>query len=82
MNPALARVMVDILVAYVALGALFALPFVARGVERLDPDARGAGWGFRLIILPGSAALWPLLAWRLLRGEGPPDEKSAHRVRR
>ncbi len=53
---------------YLALGLAFGVPFVWRGVERLDPAARGGTLGFRLLILPGCAALWPWLALRLLRG--------------
>lgn len=52
--------------AYVAAGAIFAAAFVTWGVGRVDPVARAATWGFRLIILPGVTALWPLLAVRLL----------------
>ncbi len=56
---------------YLALGLVFALPFVARGVQRLDPAAAHAPLGFRLLILPGCAALWPWLLrrwWRARRG--------------
>lgn len=67
------------LAGYAGLGLLFALPFVARGVDRLDPDARGAGLGFRLLILPATAALWPLLLRRWLAGASPPAERNAHR---
>jgi hypothetical protein len=49
---------------YAAAGLLFAVPFLWRGVARLDPVASGSPLGFRLIILPGVVALWPLLAWR------------------
>ena len=31
--------------AYAALGAAFAVPFLARGIERLDSGAHGASWG-------------------------------------
>jgi hypothetical protein len=65
--------------AYTALGLLFAALFVARGIERVDPGARGSGWGFRLIVLPGVGALWPLLLGRWLRGEKRPVEATAHR---
>lgn len=71
--------LVRALAAYAALGLLFAVPFVARGITRLDPGAHGAGWGFRLIVLPGVIALWPLLLSRWVRGEGPPRESNAHR---
>jgi hypothetical protein len=53
--------------AYVAAGALFAIAFAVRGAGRIDAAARGSTTGFRLIILPGAAALWPLLAVKWLR---------------
>ena len=52
-----------------AVGVLFALPFAFVGVQRIDPDAAGAGIGFRLVILPGVVMLWPLMARRWLRRE-------------
>lgn len=66
---------------YVAVGFLFAVAFVARGAERVDPQADGSSWGFRLVILPASAVLWPLLAVRWFRGGPPPEERNAHRER-
>ena len=53
--------------AYVAAGFLFAVAFVTRGVSRVDPVAREGTLGFRLIILPGTVVLWPLLAAHWLR---------------
>ena len=64
---------------YFALGLIFALAFVFRGVQRIDAAAKGASVGFRLLILPGCAALWPLLTWRWIRGSEPPTESNAHR---
>ena len=64
---------------YLAAGVVFALVFVTLGVQRTDPAAHGGTWGFRLLILPGSAALWPLLLARWVRGGGPPEERNAHR---
>lgn len=65
---------------YAGLGLLFSLAFVTRGIERLDPGAQGATWGFRLIALPASVALWPLLLRRWLAGaSAPPIESNAHR---
>jgi hypothetical protein len=65
---------------YVAAGVLFAVPFVLWGVSRVDPVARDGTWGFRLIVLPGVVALWPMLALRWLRGTPPPEERNAHRA--
>jgi hypothetical protein len=76
----LAGWLVRLIGIYLALGVLFAVPFVMRGAARVDPAARGAGWGFRLLILPGVAALWPLLARRWLSGAtSPPEPRDAHR---
>lgn len=49
---------------YAACGFLFGLAFISVGAGRLDPGARGTSLPFRLILLPGSIALWPLLAVR------------------
>ena len=66
--------------AYAGIGGVFAVVFSLLGARRIDPAARGSTLGFRLIVLPGAAALWPYLAWRWLRGAaGPPAEKNAHR---
>jgi len=52
---------------YVAVGVVFAAAFVTWGVQRVDPAAKSAPLGFRLLILPGSAALWPLLLRHWMR---------------
>ena len=70
---------VTLLLAYLALGVLFSVPFVLRGVNRIDPVARESSWGFRVMILPGSVALWPLLLRRWVLGRGAPAERNAHR---
>ena len=75
----LARWIVRLLLGYLAIGAVFAPAFALFGVGRIDPDARGATWGFRVLILPGTAALWPLLLRRWWRGRHPPEERNAHR---
>ena len=53
--------MLFVLGAYLLGGLVLGVPFVLRGVDRVDEAARGAGPGFRLLILPGTVALWPWL---------------------
>ncbi len=66
---------------YVALGLLFGVAFVVRGAARIDPGARDAPLSFKLLILPASIALWPLLARRWFGGQTePPAETNAHRA--
>jgi hypothetical protein len=55
------------LAAYLAAGLLFAPAFAWRWAARLDPAAGRGTLGFRLLLLPGAALLWPYLAWRLVR---------------
>lgn len=65
---------------YFGFGVLFAVAFVTTGVKRLDTNARGSGVAFRLLILPGSAALWPLLLGRWIGGDRDvPEERNPHR---
>jgi hypothetical protein len=72
--------LVRLLGVYAGIGLVVAVPFVLRGVERVDAAARGATAGFRLIVLPAAVALWPLVARRWWRGTGsPPTERNAHR---
>lgn len=65
--------------AYAAAGIAFALAFVALGARRIDPGAAAGTIGFRMLILPATAALWPLLAWRWLTATGDlPQQHDAH----
>ena len=65
---------------YLGIGLVFAIPFVLAGVQRIDPHARHGSWGFRLLIVPGTMALWPLLLCRWVKGASvPPEEPNAHR---
>ena len=68
------------LAIYAGLGLAFALVFVWVGVQILDSEAQGAGVGFRLLILPGVAAFWPMLLYRWTQHvTEPPVEENAHR---
>jgi hypothetical protein len=77
----IAKAILYAMVGYATLGVVFAVPFVWLGVQRLDSEAQGSGVGFRLLILPGVAAFWPMFLYRLRRGiVEPPVEKNPHRL--
>ncbi|MGC2194724.1 MAG: hypothetical protein WA628_08610 [Terriglobales bacterium] len=77
----LVKTFVYALEAYAGLGLIFAVPFVWFGVHRVDSEAQGSGIGFRLLILPGVTALWPMFLHRWTRGMvEPPVEKNPHRI--
>ncbi len=71
--------LVNALAVYAAVGLVFAIAFVWKGAGESEPAAAEGTIGFRLLLLPGTIALWPILARRWLHGEGPPVERNAHR---
>jgi len=76
----IAAVFLILLGAYLACGLVFAIPFALVGVKKIDPHAAHGSWGFRLLVIPGTMAFWPLLLRRWATGvEEPPEESNAHR---
>lgn len=51
--------------AYATCGGAVAVAFLAFGLDRVDPSARG-GYAFRPLLVPGLIILWPLVLvqWR------------------
>lgn len=76
----MAAIFLILLGSYLACGLVFAVAFVCFGAGRIDPHAAHGTWGFRLLVIPGAAALWPLLLCRWLRGvHEPPEQCDPHR---
>jgi hypothetical protein len=63
----LVQSLVGVFAGYAAFGVLFAIAFVTKGISRVDPAAKGSSAGFKLIILPGVAAMWPLFLARWIQ---------------
>ncbi len=55
------KIMLMVGLVYLLAGILFAVFFLVKGIEKTDSASHGSGWGFRLIIFPGTVALWPVL---------------------
>ncbi len=81
MSPEAARWLVMLVTAYGMAGLAFSIAFVAMGLGKIDDVAKNGTVGFRLLILPGVAALWPYLAWRWRHAEIRPVERNVHRDR-
>ncbi len=75
----IAALFLILLGAYMACGLVFAIPFVLVGVKKIDPHAAHGSWGFRLLVIPGAMAFWPLLLRRWASGVHQPEECNAHR---
>lgn len=76
----MAAVFLVLMGGYLACGLVFAIPFAMTGVKSIDPHVKHGSWGFRLLIVPGTMALWP---WLMRRWAGglceSPEESNAHR---
>jgi len=72
-------ILLPILGVYLLIGLIFGILFAFAGVKKIDPAAAESGFGFKLLIIPGSIVFWPLLAKRWAKGTPPPAEYSAHR---
>jgi hypothetical protein len=62
-----ARIIVDCVTAWLAIGAVVGVAFLFVGIDRVDDAAHG-GYAFRPLLLPGLTLLWPfvLLRWYAL----------------
>ncbi len=69
-------ILVDIILVIVAVyllaGLVFAIPFVIKGVTKIDEGAHGSKWGFRIIIFPGVIVFWPILLKKWMKGPDRP----------
>ncbi len=57
---------------YFGTGLFFGLWFVFKGVDQVDEQMHGTTWRTRLLLLPGTAALWVVLfnKWLKTRKHG------------
>lgn len=57
----IAIIFVDAFYLYLIAGLVFAVWFVAKGVDKIDAGMHDTSWKVRLLLLPGAALLWPFL---------------------
>lgn len=65
-----------LLAAYATCGLAFAVPFAASWAGRIDPAARAAPAAFRAAIVPGAAAMWPVLLLKRVRAARTPGARA------
>ena len=57
--------MVEILLIIAAIyllgGVLFVIPFLMKGLNKIDEGAHDSTIGFKIIIIPGVIVFWPVL---------------------
>ena len=62
------EIILVILAVYCGLGLIVGGYGLVRVAPRHDSALRGASWSLRLLLLPGAAALWPLVWVRWTTG--------------
>ena len=72
MTPELAAQIWSIVGIYLAIGLGFALLFSFVAVGGIDPDAKRMKLSVRLLIIPGTALLWPFMLIKTVLRKGPP----------
>ena len=63
----IASIFVNLFYGYLLIGFLFALWFIFAGVQKMDNGMANANIGLRLLLLPGSIALWPIMLGKYLK---------------
>lgn len=58
------RVVLMMLGIYLGLGILLLPPLHRIALPAIDDSARGASWGFKMLVSPGVVALWPVILWK------------------
>ena len=57
------------LLLYICCGIVFSIAFLFKGITKTDEAAHGSGWGFKVIIIPGAIALWPILLKKWIKAK-------------
>ena len=57
----LIEVILIVVAFYLVLGILFVVPFLIKGLTKVDESAHGGTIGFKIIIIPGVIIFWPVL---------------------
>jgi len=62
------EIIVMLFYAYLGIGLLFGLWSVFGGIQKVDQGIAGTSWRMRLILLPGTIGLWPVVLRKYLKG--------------
>ena len=72
----MAEVVFVIVTVYLVLGVLFVVPFLLKGLTKVDTSAHGGTIGFKLILIPGVIVFWPVLLNKWMKNRNQGDTKA------
>ena len=64
------EILLIIAAIYLVLGVLFVIPFLIKGLNKIDEGAHGSTISFKIIIIPGVIVFWPLLLKKWMKRNG------------
>lgn len=59
-----------LIAVYILIGIIFYFPFVKKGVHKIDDGVKDAPKFMKVLIFPGTVALWPILL-KKVKNEDP-----------
>ena len=62
------EILLIIAAIYLLVGVLFVIPFLMKGLNKIDEGAHGSTIGFKIIIIPGVIVFWPVLLSKWMKG--------------
>jgi hypothetical protein len=76
------EIILIIAVLYLLAGVLFVIPFLVKGISKVDEGAHGGTIGFKIIIIPGVIVFWPVLLkkWLEKRKNDPTETQSSQSI--
>ncbi len=69
----MAEAALGLLAIYLVAGLVIGIPFVLIGVGKVDPVAQTSPRRVRLLLLPGTVGLWPIMLAKWLRAGAAQD---------
>ena len=70
------QILVWVFYGYLIIGLCFAIWFVGKGAQIIDEGMKGTKWSLKLLLLPGSLLLWPILLKKISRSSGSNSQSS------
>ena len=61
------EILLIIAAVYLLVGVLFVIPFLMKGLTKVDEGARASTISFKIIIIPGVIVFWPVLLKRWVK---------------
>ena len=61
------EILLIIVAIYLLIGVLFVVPFLMKGLNKIDEGAHGSTIGFKIIIIPGVIVFWPVLVSKWMK---------------